>query len=183
MKFTRWFWDKCSKCPQNDLHMFKVKSTHMHTTHTHTHDAHIFIRLALRRVVFELPPYFQKSALNDPKMALTCLWSKVPIFIPHATTTFRFYSVLLYDEPFSSSGQILRKVHQMAWKEPCHIQGQKYVQSCNIHPWIPNLIFVRVFCDKPFLSYGPSSEKCTEWPQNDLDMFKVNSTHMDTTYT
>ena len=35
MKFSRWFWDKCTEWDENNLYLFKVKSTDMQHTHTH----------------------------------------------------------------------------------------------------------------------------------------------------
>ncbi len=122
--------------------------------------------------IFELQPNFGKSALNDPKMTLTCSRSKVPIWILHIpmqTKTKKIKSVSpSYDEPFSSHGPTLGKVHPMTptcsrWKRPICIV---------LAPPVPKFSSV-LLCNRPFLNYDPILWKVHRMTPNDLDILNV----------
>ncbi len=135
------FCEKCTKWPKTDVDMFKVRSAHLHTTYT-LKDL-TFSHLALQWDIFELWANFVKIALNDLKMTFTSSRLKVLTCIQHTsqshdldvfnakntnthatyTQEVQFWSVLLYDDLFSSFDQILWKVRRMTLKWPWHVQG------------------------------------------------------------
>ena len=127
------FCEKCTEWPQNDLDMFKVKSTHMHTTHTL--EAQIFIRIALPWAVFELQPNFVKSIPNYLKMTLTHSTSKILVCMVHKISEvqtfihFGFCSTMIrfWVSPFFLGGG-----DRAEW--PCHVHGQKCQYACYIDP-------------------------------------------------
>ena len=59
------FCEKCIKWPKNNIAIFKVNSTHMHTTNTP--DTQIFLRFAILWAVFELCIFFQINTPSDSK--------------------------------------------------------------------------------------------------------------------
>ncbi len=86
-----------------------------------------------------------------------------------------FICFVLYKQ-FLSYGPIVRKVHKVALKT---CAGEKHPYAYSTHTWDPNF---HPFCSMMSFQFMEQLwEKCTEGPQNDLDMFK--STHMHTSYT
>ncbi len=90
---------KVHRMTPNDLDMFKVKNTNIHVIYTP--EAQIFVHFALRWAVFELRPYFPKSAPNDPKWPWHVQGKKYqhacyiqprgPNFRPFCSSTSRFW--------------------------------------------------------------------------------------------
>ncbi len=121
------FWSLiCRKVYQitsNDLDMFKIKSTPVHTSYAP--GSVIFIHSPLRWATSELWSNFEKSPLNHHKMTLICSRSKVPICIcyiqPQGPNFHLFRSVMSH---FLSCGSVVRKLHQMTQK--WHVQGQNF---------------------------------------------------------
>ncbi len=64
---------------------------------------------------------------------------------------------------------------------PWHVQGQRYTW-CILHASLtPKLHSISLY-DESFPKYRPFWDKCTEWPQNDLDMLKVKNINMHAAY-
>ena len=126
---------KVHRMTPNDLDMFKVKNTNMHVTYTP--EAQIFVRFALRWAVFELRPYFRKSAPNDPKWPWHVQGQKYQhacYIHPWAQIFVRFalrWAVFELRANFRKSAP-----NDPKW--PWHVQGQKYQHACYIHPRGPN---------------------------------------------
>ncbi len=76
---------KVHRMTPNDLDMSKVKNTNVDARYTP--EGQIFVRFTLQQALFELQPNFGKSALNDPKMNLTCFFFKVKNTNMHAAYT------------------------------------------------------------------------------------------------
>ncbi len=123
----------------------------------------MFVRFALRWVVFELRHNFWKSAPNDPKWPwhvkgqqyqYACyIHARGPNFHPFRSTT----------SPFQVMAQFLGKYTDWL-KWPWHLQWQKYLYAHYTHSWI-------LLYDKPLLSYTPCFGKVHRMTPNDLDMF------------
>ncbi len=91
-------WEKCTEWPRNDLDMFKIKSTYMHTIpHTWGPNFHQFPFTMSR---FWAMAQFWEKTTEWPQITLTCSRSKVPICLLHTSLTPKFLSVSLYDDPF-----------------------------------------------------------------------------------
>ncbi len=69
-RVTAQVWEKYTKWPKNDLDIFKVKCTHMHSTYIP--EAHVFVHFALWWAVFDLRPFIRKDCTEWPQMTLTC---------------------------------------------------------------------------------------------------------------
>ncbi len=95
---TPQFWEMCTERHQNDLDIFKDKSTHIHTCTSYDPEAHIiFICFALSWAIFELWSNSEKRAPNDPKMALTVQGQSTP-YAFHIHPEAQFFFVSLYNE-------------------------------------------------------------------------------------
>ncbi len=113
--------------PKNDLAIFKVKCTHMHTVYTP--ETQIFVRLVPRRAVFKLHSCFFFSKLhrmtpNDLgmfKVKSTYVDPRGPKFHQFCSTRSRFW----VNPPF-------RKSPWMTSKWPWKFQGHRYP---NCHPF------------------------------------------------
>ncbi len=104
---------------------------------------------------------------------------KVPISIQHTAQGLNFHHFTLWWAIFELCDFFCKSARKDP-KWPWHVQ--KYQLICLLHaPLGPNF---HLFCSTNWLhlSYEPICDKCTKWPQNDLDMFKVKSTHMNTLY-
>ena len=114
------FLEKCTKWHPNDLDMFKVKNTNMHTTYIP--EAQIFVRFALWQAGFELRPNLHKSAPNDAKVKNTNMHvtytSMAQIFVRFAL---RWVVYELWP--------IFRKVHRMT---PTDLDMFK-IKNTNMH--------------------------------------------------
>ncbi len=80
-----------------------------------------------------------------------------------------------------SSSRITAQFGGKRTKWHWHVQGQK----CT-HMHATNTLDVQIFDPfalryEPLSSYSPILKRCSEWPQNDLDMFHLKSIHMYTT--
>ncbi len=99
-----------------------------------------------------------------------CTLEGVPYI--HVTTKYppipKFQSVLLYGQPFSSYKQFFRQVHPMTPKGPWTLKGLRYLIYMLQLPQSPTFHSVS-FHGQPFSSYRPYWDKCTQWPQNDLE--------------
>ena len=86
---------KVHRMNANYLDMFKVKNTNMHATSTS--EAEIVVRIVVWWTVFELCPFFRKSALNDPKWPWYVKDKKHTCYIQSPRP--KFPPISLYDEP------------------------------------------------------------------------------------
>ncbi len=78
------FQEKCTEWQQNDIDMFEAKSTKMHYTY-HPHPHPYSPRPKCSSVFFAMgKSSYRFTNLNDPKMIMRCLRSKVPICISHS---------------------------------------------------------------------------------------------------
>ncbi len=163
--------------------MFKVKSTHMHTSYTpwgpKLSSDSLYDEPFLSYAPFGGEHF--NSAPNNPQMTLTCSRLKVPICMQHTPPKTKFSFISLYDEPFLSYESIFVKsapnVPQMTL--PC--SGLK-VPACIQHtPQWPKFSSVSLY-DEPFLNYAPFwLGKVHQMIPNELDMFKVKNTNMQHT--
>ena len=98
--------------------------------------------------------------------------SKEPMFIPHILPRPKFSSVSLHDEVFSSYAPILRKMDWMTPQITLIFSRSKMSKTRpKFHPFHSRV--------NRFLVTVQFWEICTEWPQTDLDVFKVKtSTHV-----
>ncbi len=171
------------------------------------HSGQSFLRSPLTPWIIFLQNVFQTSALKHPKIIWTWKFEVKSIHVhstfcyPHAppstnsthimhmhTThtfpifiSFRFSSVSLSDKQFSRHGPILRSHVQMTLT--C---SRSKIPICIHILYIPpRTKFSSVFCSMMswvffFWVMAQYWQKCTEWPQNNLDMIMVKNTHMHT---
>ncbi len=144
--------------------MFEVKSTHVHTTYIYK--VQIFVRFSLRWSLFELQPQGEKSAVNNPKMTLTCSKSQVPICMPHTPMP---HTPMTRFELWPN----FQKGACTAWPWVTLTCSRSKVSICI--PYMPTMPKLCPFYSmmSPCLSYGPYWEKITKRLQNYLDIFKV----------
>ncbi len=108
-------------------------------------------------------PFWQKSALIDPKMTLNPTRSNFPEG-PNFTPLYSTMSCFLNRGHFG-------KVHWMTSKWHWTLQGQMYPIHVPLVWKSPKLQFVSLY-DKSVSRYRPFWDKCIERPQNDLDTTK-----------
>ena len=132
----------------------------------HTPDAEIFVHFAPRWAVFKLRSLFYGKVYR----------------MPHATYPPRpKFASVFYDEPFSSYGPILGKVHRMT---PNDLDMFK-VKNTNMHgactPGAQS--FVCFTLRRSVFELPPNFGKSAPNDPNVLDMLKVKNTNIHTTYT
>ncbi len=105
-------------------------------------------------------------------MTLNPTSSNVPhIFItivPESQISLRF----ALRPAFFNIQAILRQVHQMTPKWPWTLQGHRYPINVLLVSTSPKFHSVSLY-DKQFSGYRPFWEKCTKWPQIDLEHYKL----------
>ncbi len=155
------FLGKVHRMTPNDLHVFKVKSI-QYACYIHVWGPNFRLFFFL-----ELWPFFLVySTPNDLVM-------------------FKVKNTNKHAEPFLSYSPILGKVYRITSKRPWHIHGKKYPYANKIHPW--GQVFLHfalrwsVFCFVFYLVM-PLLGKVRWWPQNNLNIFKIKSTNIHTTY-
>ncbi len=112
---------------------------------------------------------FEKSAHNDPKWTWTTHGQRYVRYtcILLVSPTLKFYPFSLYTQSFFEIQAILRQVNRMTprWPEPYKVK------------------FLSVSChDQTVSSYRPFLEKCTKWPQNDLNATRSKEHRIYVTY-
>ncbi len=118
---------------------------------------------------------FLEKCSEWPQMTLTWSMSKIPTCMLHTPQGPKFSSVSLHDKPFLSYSPFLEKCTE--WPQTTWTWSRSKIPTYILHtPRRPKFLSVSIY-DEPF------SEKCTVWPQNDLDMFKITNTNMHITYT
>ena len=140
--------------------------------------------MALRWVIFELWPNFEKIAPNatilsciilkevyqlhvyDPKMTLTCSRSKVPMFISHMPPWPKFLSVCSTIIRFWGMA-LENKCTEWHWNDLD--KGQKYPCAYYIHPWVQ--IFAHFALRWGVLEL--ESNNVHQMAPNDVDMLRV----------
>ncbi len=139
MKFLRWFSDKCTIRPQNDLDKFKAKSTHVCISHTP-------LRLKFLSVLLynELFLSYRPILREDHQITQTWSWhaygqrhqSRCIMCSLHTPRRLKILSVSLYDQPLIGYRVNLRQVQWMIPKGLSHVQliFEVKVPMC-IHPW------------------------------------------------
>ncbi len=78
---------------------------------------------------------------------------------------------------FFNKQAILRQVHRMTPKWPWTLQGQRYPINVLEVSMGPKFNAVSLY-NQPFSRFRPFGDKCTEWPQVDLETFKVKLSYM-----
>ncbi len=111
------FWDKCPEWPQIDFESCKVKFPYICITSIP--DSQTSLSFTLWPAVFEIQVILRQVHQMTPKWLWTVQGHMCHIYMLLVSTSPKFHSVSLYDEPFSK--------------------------------------------------YRPFWDKCTEWPQNDLE--------------
>ncbi len=165
---TTQFCENYTEWHQNELDIFKVKSTHMNTTYTA--EAQIFICLALRWAVFEIRPFFGKCT-EWPQMTLTCSRSKIPLCMLHAPRgpdfrPFHFMMSSFQVTPPFFLGKCIK------WPQMTLVKNTN-MHAMYTHPPPPKQKFLSVsFYDELFLNYGPILGKVHRMTPNDHDIFQ-----------
>ncbi len=142
----------------------------MHTTHTHTRLYSCPFRSTMTSFFLQVTAQFwEKCTKWPPKWPwheAYCMHLQSPNFHP-------FHYMMNH---FRITGQLsFTKGHQMTPKWPWYVQGKIYSYLFYV---IPDQIFI---CFALWWVLGQVLQKCIQWPQNDLDMFKIKSTHMHIT--
>ena len=126
----------------------------------------ISVLFALPTAAFLVTGHFETSALNNPKMTLNFTSSNIP---NACATAYQCHRIPNFT-PFCSTA-ILRKVHLWLQNDlkPDKVKCTPYVLLVFV---IPNFHCVLLY-DQQFSRYRLFWDKCTEWPQNDLEPYKV----------
>ncbi len=96
------------------------------------------------------------------------------IYVLQISTRPKFHCFALRRAVFELQA-ILRKVHWMTPKWPWTLQGHRYQINVLLVSMSPKFHSVSLY-DQPFSRYRPFWNKCTEWPQNDLNPYKFKCT-------
>ena len=157
------FCEKPTKWPENDLDMFKDKSTHMHSTYTSRGQKLHLFRSMMSTFKLCLAIYFSERCTERPQKTLTLRYQYRcyihpwgPIFCPFRSTMTRFWVM----------SQFCEKCIQ--WLHNDLTFSMSNVPICIQHPWGP--IFY------PFHSMMRNIWVAAQF-------FKVKGTHMHTPYT
>ena len=138
---------------------------------TNVPEFQISVLFGLRTSVFELQAILRKVHKMTSKWPWNRQDQMYPIYELLLYPSPKFQSVLHYDHPFRDTGHF--KTNALNYpKWPSTLQGQRYlIHGLLIYP-SPKFQSVLLY-DQPFLRYGPFWDKCTQWPQNDLEHYKV----------
>ena len=125
---------------------------------------------------FLVTGYFETSAPNDHKMTLNLQGQMYPICITIVTKS--QISVLFAQRPaVFELHTILRKVHQMTPKSPWTLQGHMYlIYMLLVSP--SSKVLSILINHQLFSRYRPVWDNCTEWPENDLEHYKLTILHI-----
>ncbi len=122
---------KVHQMTPNDLDMFKVKNTNMHTTYAF--EAQIFVRFALWWADFELRHNFgnvHQMTPNDLDMFKVKTTNMHATYTPKAQISISFPLQWAVFELQSNFGKSASNNPKWPWQ----VQGQKYQYSCYTHP-------------------------------------------------
>ena len=148
------FWDKCTEWPlQGQVYPIYV---------TNIRDFQIFIRFALRRAVVELRAILRKVPQMTPKWPQTLKSQMYLLYVLPVSTSPKFYSISLYDEPFSSYRPFWEKSTEWPQHdlERCKLKSTPYALLVSLAPkFHPVSLY-----GQPFLRYRTFWDKCTKWP-------------------
>ncbi len=141
----------------------------MHTTYTPYSEAQILVRFALWGVIFELCFFFRKGAMNDPKWPWHVQGQKYQyacyVIHPEAQMLLGFADRW----PTFELRPFLLKCTE--WPQMTLTCLRSKIPICVLHtPPKPKLSSVSM---SRFRVAAQFCEKCIEWPQNCLDIFKV----------
>ncbi len=163
------FFEKCAEWPQ--LHWYvQGKKTQIYIIYIPTRPKFCFV-LVYNELFSSYDPFFSEKCAEWPQVTLTCSRWKITICILHTPPRLkRFF-------PFCSTMSLGKRApNDPIMPLTC---ATSKVHIGILHTSIPKAQFSFVLLyDKLFLSYAPFWEKCTTWPPNDLDMFKVKNTNM-----
>ncbi len=124
---------------------------------------------------FRVTGHFEKSVLNDPKMTLNTTRLNVwhicvtSIHESHILLSYALWSVIFDIQAF------VRKVNRMTPKWHWTLQVQIYHIYVSLESTNPKFHSVSLY-DQSLFRYRPFWNKCTAWPQNDLEPYKVKCT-------
>ncbi len=162
----------------NDLDMLKVK---IPICMLHTPPRPMFCPFGSTMSRFRVTAQFWKKCIKWPQTDLDIFKAKGThnaFYIHPRGTNFRpFRSMMIcvcVMLPFSE------KCTEWSKTNLARSRSKIWISMLHIPPR-PKFSSVSLYC-MLFLNYPLFSEKYTEWPQNDLDMFKVKGTHIHTTY-
>ncbi len=164
---------------------------HLRKVHQMTPNDHYKLQCSPHVLIVSRSPKFHSVSLYDqPFLRYRAFWDKctewppndldltssnVPhIFItivPESQISLRF----ALRPAFFNIQAIWRQVHRMIPKWPWTLQGQRYPINVLLVSMCPKFHSVSLY-DEPFSSYGPFWDKCTEWPQNNLEPYKFKCT-------
>ena len=98
--FSRYrpFWDKCSEWPQIDLDNTRSNYPIPYTT---VPEPQISLHFVLRPAIFELQAIFRQVHRMTPKGSWTLQDQRYTTYVLLVSSSPKFHSVLLYDQPFS----------------------------------------------------------------------------------
>ena len=97
-----------------------------------------------------------------------------PIYVLPVSTSPKFHSVSLYDNPFWSYRPFWEKSAPKSPQMTFNTTNSNVPLMCYLGPWFPN--FTPYPSTAISLRYRALWYKCTEWPQNDLEPYKVKCT-------
>ena len=141
---------------------------------TSVRESQILLHFTLRNPFLSYRPFWDKCT-EWPQMTLNLTRSNVPHIcittIPGSQISLRF----TVRPALFEIQTIVRQAHRTTPNRPSTLQCQSTLYMYNLN--VPgSQIHSVLLYDEPFLSYRPFWDKCTEWPQTDLEPYKFKGT-------